>query len=504
MAITFPFFIDLIIKWEMADKLPIKNGSIAMKFWKKPPVPVSFNIYVFDIINPDEILAGTEVPAVIEKGPYVYTMHIEKTDIKWHDNGTVEYIQPQTFVFNREASVGPDTDTFTTINIPYITVATVLQYEFPFIQKAVDAFFTSKGEGTFMTKSVYDIWWGYEDPVLEEAAKVLHKFNISSPLLNGKFGFYMDRNNTGDGLYNVYSGADGNFDNYVMIDRWNGLRNLTIWKSDYANAIRGTDGSMQPPFIDTSKNLSIFDAYLHRSLKLVYNSTSSYRDIRTLRYYVPYSEFAAPSENPDNAGFCTPDINSCIPSGAYNLSEATYFAPMYVSFPHFIGGDPYYQRQVKGLKPSQVLHQPFYDIHELTGVSMRAARRYQIVLRSQSYEYFTKFKTFPVAYLPILWIDGMAAIDPDTAALLKHLIQDPLDAMPGVRAGVFAASAVLFIVTVGLFIFWKRKSKKDFNRNSEDSEREPLIKSTSNEISPPSVMNNGHVADVRTNSTQVN
>lgn len=49
-----------------------------------------------------------------------YRMHIEKTSIKWHDNDTVEYVQPQTFVFNRDASVGPDDENFTTINIPYI------------------------------------------------------------------------------------------------------------------------------------------------------------------------------------------------------------------------------------------------------------------------------------------------------------------------------------------------------------------------------------------------
>lgn len=55
-------------------------------------------------------------------------MHIEKTDIIWHDNNTVEYIQPQLFVFDREASVGPDTDTFLTLNIPYIVSDQTLKH----------------------------------------------------------------------------------------------------------------------------------------------------------------------------------------------------------------------------------------------------------------------------------------------------------------------------------------------------------------------------------------
>ncbi|XP_055895678.1 lysosome membrane protein 2-like isoform X2 [Biomphalaria glabrata] len=482
-AIVFDDIVDAITHQEMSEKLPIRNGSFAFKFWQKPPVPVSFNIYVFHITNPDEILAGTAPPSVIEKGPYVYMMHIEKTSIKWHDNDTVEYVQPQTFVFNRDASVGPDDENFTTINIPYITTATILQYEYPALQTVIDAFFISKGEDVFRTLSVRDIWWGYEDPVLEEAAKTAKKFNISSPLFSGRFGFYTDKNNTGDGLYNVYSGTNGDLDNFAIIDRWNGLKKLSVWKSDYANGIRGTDGSMHPPFLDTSKNLSIFDAYLHRSLKLVYNGTSSYRGIRTLRYYVPYSEFAANAQNPENIGYCTPDPSHCLPSGVYNLSEASFFAPMYVSLPHFVGGDPYYQKQVTGLRPSQSDHQPFYDIHELTGISMRAARRYQIVVRTQSFKYFTKFKNFPISYIPVLWIDGVANIDPDTANLLKSLMQDPMDALPFIRIGLFCLGGVLLLVAASLVTYWKYKSRQqNLYTRIEDSEYEPVIRNRSKRL----------------------
>ena len=68
-------------------------------------------------MNPDEVLAG-RAPYVVERGPYVYKMSLEKTDITWHDNGTVSYRQIQSFVFDRESSAGPETDTFLTLNIP--------------------------------------------------------------------------------------------------------------------------------------------------------------------------------------------------------------------------------------------------------------------------------------------------------------------------------------------------------------------------------------------------
>ncbi|CAG5117698.1 unnamed protein product [Candidula unifasciata] len=455
-GIVFNDMVDVIMQEEIKKQLPLKNGTIGFKNWQKPPVPVKFGIYVFDIVNPAEVLAG-EPPAVLEKGPYVYSMHIEKTDIKWHDNNTVEYVQPQRFVFNREESVGPDTDTFRTVNILYIATATILQGMPPLVQDLVDAYLVSQGEDTFMIRSVHDIWWGYEDPVLEEVAKILERFNKSSPLFNGKFGFFMNRNNTGDGLYNVYSGLNGQFDNYVRIDRWNGKKNLSVWYSEYANEIRGTDGSMHPPFVNKDSTLSVFDAYLLRSLKLQYSTDSSFKNVRTLRFLVPYSEFASAKENPDNAGFCTPN---CIPSGAYNMSVITYDAPVYVSLPHFIGGDSYYQSLVKGLTPTQSLHQPFYDIQPLTGVSMTAARRYQINLRTQSFDHFLKFQNFPVSYLPVLWIDGVAEIDEDTAVMFKGMIQDRLDTLPYIHGAMFAIGGLFLLISMGLFIYWKKKNVK--------------------------------------------
>ncbi|BFZ15097.1 hypothetical protein BsWGS_18136 [Bradybaena similaris] len=458
LGIVFNNLVDFFIREELKKQLPLHNGTTAFKFWQQPPVPVKFGIYVFHIVNPAEILQTGEPPAVVEMGPYVYSMHIEKTDIRWHDNNTVEYVQPQRFIFNREESVGPDTDTFRTVNIPYIAAATVLQGESPILQDSVDIYFRSQGEDTFMNRSVYEIWWGYEDPVLEEVAKILEKFNKSSPMFNGKFGFFMNKNNTGDGLYNVYSGLNEQFDNYVLIDRWNGQKNLSVWHSDYANGIRGTDGSMHPPYVNAESQLSVFDAYLIRSLKLQYSIDSSYLGVNTLRFLVPYSEFASGDENPDNVGFCTPN---CIPSGAYNMSVVCYDAPIYVSLPHFAGGDSYYRSMVRGLMPVQSLHQPFYDIQPITGVSMRAARRYQLNIRTQSFEHFLKFQSFPVSYLPILWIDGVAEIDTDTAAMFKRMIQDTLDVIPYIRWAVFAIGVILLLISTLLFIYWKKKIIKN-------------------------------------------
>lgn len=40
--------------------------------WQKPPVDVYIKVFIFNITNPDEFLAGEEKLKVEEVGPYVY------------------------------------------------------------------------------------------------------------------------------------------------------------------------------------------------------------------------------------------------------------------------------------------------------------------------------------------------------------------------------------------------------------------------------------------------
>ena len=144
----------------------------------------------------------------------------------------------------------------------------MLRYEFPFMQKMSDLMLRMNNETALRRVSVKDIWWGYEDPILQEAAEIFKFLNISSDMVTGKFGFYMDRNNTGDGLWTVHSGQNGDFDDYLMVDRWNGLKKLQLWTTDVANSIHGTDGSQHPPQVTPDSHISMFDTNLFRCVFL--------------------------------------------------------------------------------------------------------------------------------------------------------------------------------------------------------------------------------------------
>nr|KAG5688735.1 hypothetical protein BaRGS_002059 [Batillaria attramentaria] len=404
--------------------LALAPDSYSYDYWHKPPVPVIFEIYVFDIVNPEEVLQGG-TPSVREKGPYTYRVSLEKFNVTFNPNHTVTYRQRQTFYFDRDLSVGSDNDTFITVNAPLFTVGTLLQYEYPWLQDAVNVLMESLEEKALVNVSVHDIFWGYEDRFLLLVKDVLDKLHLHSKLITGVFGYYMGKNATDDGQYTVRTGTD-DLSKFLIIDRWNGLEYLNYWSTQLANMINGTDGSLYPPFVTTDRVLQMYDSNLYRSIAMVYQQKSSVRGIPTLKFVVEDREFANASVNPWNAGFCTPNANYCIPSGVLNCSAMGNGAPLYLSMPHFLGADPYYHRLVTGLSPNREKHQPYFHLHPLTGVCLSAGRRYQLNIQMKEYSYLSKTHGLGFAYVPVLWINGVAKIDGRIQSLFENQIETPL------------------------------------------------------------------------------
>ena len=48
------------------------DGTPAYKVWKKTEEPSFLKIYLFHVVNPDDIVKNASKPYLIQKGPYVY------------------------------------------------------------------------------------------------------------------------------------------------------------------------------------------------------------------------------------------------------------------------------------------------------------------------------------------------------------------------------------------------------------------------------------------------
>ncbi|KAF4526305.1 hypothetical protein B566_EDAN014886 [Ephemera danica] len=64
--------IEWIFYYSCLQVLTMSDGSFIFKLWQKPPVPVYLKVYIFNVTNPAEFLAGHEKLRLQEVGPYIY------------------------------------------------------------------------------------------------------------------------------------------------------------------------------------------------------------------------------------------------------------------------------------------------------------------------------------------------------------------------------------------------------------------------------------------------
>lgn len=83
------------------------------------------------------------------------------------------------------------------------------------------------------------------------------------------------------------------------------------------------------------------------------------------RFGPPINTFDTPATNPDNACFCPPGTmerdGNCGTRGLFNISSCKFGAPMSISWPHFLYGDPKLLENVEGLSPDPNRHGFYMD-----------------------------------------------------------------------------------------------------------------------------------------------
>ncbi|KAI8483861.1 lipopolysaccharide transport [Branchiostoma belcheri] len=307
------FLFDNLLHDQIKKNEVIKKGSYLYDQWSDIPVPIFMQFWVWDLLNPEEVLKG-EKPAVIQKGPYTYSERVVKTNITFHDNGTVSYLQPRTFTFLRNMSVGPENDTFTSLNIPLVTIAELIENERDIVKDLVSVIERLAQETLFMKLTVGGLVWGYNDSLLMDVNKL-----VPGLLPSTEFGLFMGRKTNGtDGVYSVFTG-NGDVTKVNIIDTWDGQK------------------SVEGEFI----------------------RESSVRGIPTYRYEAPERLFQSGDINPANKCYC--QNQACLPSGLLNIS-----APVIMSSPHFYLGDPSLVDSIIGMHPDPEQHKVYFEVEPST------------------------------------------------------------------------------------------------------------------------------------------
>ncbi|XP_004647481.1 lysosome membrane protein 2 [Octodon degus] len=439
------------------QRVVLRNGTEVFHSWENPPLPVYTQFYFFNVTNPEEILRG-ERPLLEEVGPYTYREIRNKANIQFGDNGTtISAVSNKAYVFERNQSVGdPEVDLIRTLNIPALMAMEWTQN--PLLQDIIKAVLKTYNQKLFATHTVHELLWGYKDQLLS----LVHVFR---PNISSSFGLFYEKNGTNDGDYVFLTGEDS-YLNFTKIVEWNGKTSLDWWATDKCNMINGTDGDSFHPLVTEDEVLYVFPSDFCRSVYITFSDYERVEGLPAFRYKVPAEILANTSEN---AGFCLPKGN-CLGSGVLNVSICKNGAPIIMSFPHFYQADERFISAIQGLHPNKEDHETFVDINPLTGIILRAAKRFQINIYVQKLDDFIETGDIRTMVFPVMYLNESVLIDKETARRLKSVINTTL-IITNIPY-IIMALGVLF----GLIFTWLAcRGQQSMDEGTAD-ERAPLIR----------------------------
>ncbi|XP_053225202.1 scavenger receptor class B member 1 isoform X2 [Podarcis raffonei] len=437
-----------ILEEQVVKNVRLDPSGMAFNLWKDLPVPFFFSVYLFEVLNPKEVLQGGK-PVVTQRGPYVYREHREKTNITFHDNDTISFLEYRSFYFRPELSVGLESDYVVIPNI-LVSAAAVMLEDMPAgAQMLVSATFAAFGQGAFVNRTVGEILWGYDEPLID----FLNSIKPGLLPFKGKFGLFAEFNNSNTGLFTVYTGMK-NISRVHMIDSWNGLKEVSYWNSDQCNMINGTSGQIWPPFMTPSSPVELYSPDACRSIKLNYSRSGDFKGIPTLRYVAPKNLFDNGTDYPPNEGFCP-----CRQSGIQNVSSCRLNAPVFMSHPHFLNADPELLETVDGLHPNEEKHGLFVDLHSLTGIPMNCSIKLQLNLFMKRVPGIWQTGSIKTVVLPLIWFSESGEIEGDVFTMYRTFMVT-IPAVLNYAQYILVALGGLLLVTATL-LGLRSKTLKD-------------------------------------------
>ncbi|KAK2832109.1 hypothetical protein Q7C36_015571 [Tachysurus vachellii] len=432
---------DYVIGSTIKKEAVLEEGTTAYENWISAGAPVYRQFWLFDVQNPDDVLKNGSIPQLREKGPYTYrTRYIPKENVTFYQNHSVSFLLPLGAIFEPSMSVGAEEDMVTSLNIAVAGVYSMVGHVLANIM------IQASKSSLFHTRTVKELLWGYNDTMMKTQLGVFYPYN----------GTY-------DGPYNVFTGKD-DVSKVSTIDSWNNMQTLSYWNNNYCDMINGTDGSSFSPFLDKNTLLYFFSSDICRSVSAEFEGSVDLKGITVYRYMLPSNTFAAPSDNPDNRCYCITNetTRNCTMAGVLDI-RGCKGAPVLISLPHFLHGSKELLELVDGLNPNPEEHSTYLDVEPMTGFTLRFAKRLQINMMygpSKDIKILNKVKENTI--FPIVWLNETAALDDETAAMIKAELFSRIDTLETVQIVLISVGAVMLVLSVIGVCVEKRRSRLSY------------------------------------------
>lgn len=456
------WFTDIYVE-EIINQLTIREGSEVFEAWRKPPMKPLICIYVFNYTNMPEYIGKIDERIKLEEvGPYCYRETQEKKNITFNDDGTVTYGDLRSHVYEPEASKGSPNDTLIVPNLALIATLGITKdasyvVKFPLALMLRSMRYTSG----IMKVTANDLILGYDDKLIKMGTKFSKLINSKLPF--DKFGLLTPRSAITDETVTVRTGTN-DVDRIGIVTEMDGRPSLDAWDAEECNRIDGSDGAFFPRrSINESATLYLFHRSMCRKMPFIYEQEAEFQDDVTAMRFVPAPDIF----NTRGTCFCLNET-SCPPDGAFDTSPCHSGAPVFMSFPHFLRGDPILFEPFEGLHPDPVKHTFYMDVQRMLGFTLGIVSRFQMNLQVQKSRGYERFlKEFPdKIILPIAWMEVSSGELPDSFfRIIYHATFTVKRMQVALRWGTLLLAAVTFFYLVR---YIRRKpSKKSLASNNE-------------------------------------
>ncbi|XP_006834411.1 PREDICTED: platelet glycoprotein 4-like isoform X3 [Chrysochloris asiatica] len=113
---------DMLIEKTIKKEAVLEEGTIAFANWVKTGSDVYRQFWIFDVLNPQDVITNSANIKVKQKGPYTYRVRFLAKENVTQDpeTHTVSFVQPNSAIFEPSLSVGTENDNFTVLNLAVV------------------------------------------------------------------------------------------------------------------------------------------------------------------------------------------------------------------------------------------------------------------------------------------------------------------------------------------------------------------------------------------------
>lgn len=128
--------------------------------------------------------------------------------------------------------------------------------------------------------------------------------------------------------------------------------------------LKGSTGELFQP--DLSKDsISLFMGDMCRTIPYDFEKEVEVHGITGFRYSAGDRAVDNGTKYPENLCYSVGNKDQ-FPSGVMNISACRYSSPVFMSYPHFYGADPFYLDKIEGMNPSIEKHQSYFTLEPVS------------------------------------------------------------------------------------------------------------------------------------------